>query len=153
MEIASSLLGMAHAHRACNKHSEAIGNTERALALQKAVVPSDENSIAKTLVLLGNIYQDFGDNAHAIDLYKQASIIFERIQRADSPTLAELFYNLGIVQARCEQLADAQSTLERSVKIYRRLWARGHPDRVLAENEYRRVFELRQKNKENSAQQ
>ena len=153
MEIASSLLGIAQAHRARNEHSEAIANTERALALQKAVVPSNENSIAKTLLLLGNIYQDFGDNDHAVDLYQQASIIFERIQRADSPTLAELFYNLGIVQARCEQLADAQSSLERSVKIYRRLWARGYPDRVLAENEYRRVCELRQKNKENSAQQ
>lgn len=153
MEIASSLLGIGHAHRARNEYSEAIANTERALALQKAVIPSDENSIAKTLVLLGNIYQDFGDHAHALDLYQQASIIFEQLQRADSPTLAEFFYNLGLVQVRCEALADAEMSLERSVKIYRRLWARGHPDRVLAENEYRRVLELQQKNKDNSAQQ
>lgn len=99
---------------------------------------------------MGNIYQDFGDHARAIDLYKQASIIFERTLRADSPILGELFFNLGTVQSHCGELADAQTSLERSVIIYRRLWARGHPDRVAAEEELRRVVQLRQtNNKEN----
>lgn len=114
--------------------------------MQKVAASPDENSIANTLVLLGNVYQDFGDHSRAIDLYKQAAVIFERILRADSPILAELFYNLGIVQSRCDALADAQSNLERSVLIYRRLWAKGHPDRVAAENELRRVVQLRPKN-------
>lgn len=57
------------------------------------------------------------------------------------------------MQARSEALADAQQSLERSVKIYRKFLPRGHQDRMPAENELRRIIQLRQKNKENSSQQ
>jgi hypothetical protein len=50
-------------------------------------------------------------------------------------------------------LADAQHSLERSVKIYKKLLPRGRQERVSAENELRRIVQLRQKNKENSVQQ
>jgi tetratricopeptide (TPR) repeat protein len=151
--IASCLIGLARAHLARREHSEAIANAERALALQEALVPPNETSVAMTLALLGNIYEDFGDSTHALVLCTKALILFERTLPANLAILAELLRNLGTIQSRFETLADAQHSLERSVKIYGKVLPRGHQERVSAENELRRIVQLRQKNKENSVQQ
>jgi tetratricopeptide (TPR) repeat protein len=121
--------------------------------LQENLEPPNETSVAAILALLSNIYQDSDDTTHALELCTKAFIIFERTLPADSPILAELLYNLGTIQSNCEALADAQDSFERSVKIYKKRLPKGHQDRILAENELRRIIELRQKNKENSIQQ
>lgn len=151
--IASSLFGIAQNHWARGEHTEAISNAERALALQEVAVPQNETNVATTLSLLGHIYQDSGDTTRALDVRTRALIIFEGTMPPDSPILAELLYNLGLLQLRSEALADAQKSLDRSVKIYRKILPKVHADRMVAENELRRVVQLRQKNKENSAQQ
>jgi tetratricopeptide (TPR) repeat protein len=151
--VASSLLGIANAYWALQEYSKAIASAEQALVLREALIPPNETSVAATLALLGNIYQDFGDTVHALDLCTRALILFERNVPADSPMLAELLYNLGIIQSISGALSDAKHSLERSVKIYRKILPKGHQDRVLAENELRNITELRQKNKQNSAQQ
>jgi tetratricopeptide (TPR) repeat protein len=146
IDITSSFIGIANAHRALHEYSEAIANAERALALQEALVPPNEKSVAITLALLSNMYQDSGDTAHALDLCTKALVLFERSVSASSPLLAELLCNLGTIQASTGELSEAQRNLERSVMIYRRLLFREHPDRVSAENELRRIIQLRQKN-------
>jgi tetratricopeptide (TPR) repeat protein len=146
----SNLLGITHAHSARREHSEAITSAERALSLQEALVPPNETSVATTLALLGKIYQDTGDSAHALDLCTKALIIYERTVPVYCPVLAELTYNIGTIQLSLDALTDAQHSFERSVKIYKRLVPRGHPDRTSAENEYRRVIQLIQTNKQNS---
>jgi tetratricopeptide (TPR) repeat protein len=148
--IASSLHAIAKTYWARGEHSEATANAEQALAIREALVPSNETSVATTLALLGDIYQDFGDTTHALTLYTKALTIFECTVSAQSPILAETLYKLGRIQSCSEALADAQNSLERSVKIYRKILPKGHQDRTLAENELRRIIQLRQTNKENS---
>ncbi len=148
--IASSLHAIAKTHLARREYSEAIANAEKALALREALVPPNETGVAATLALLGDIYQDFGDINHALTLCTKALAILERNVPANSPVLAKILYNLSILQSHSEELTDAQQSLERSVKIYRKILPKGHQDRVLVENELRRIIELRQKNKENS---
>ncbi|CAF2782598.1 unnamed protein product [Rotaria sp. Silwood2] len=148
--IASNLIEIANARWALHEYSEAIANAERALALQEAFVPVNETTIAATLALLGNIYQDFGDSTHALDLRTKALSLFERTVSNDSPVLAELLYKLGTMQLNAGALVDAQRSLERSYKIYRKFLPRGHQDRMSTENELRRVIQLRQKNKQKS---
>jgi tetratricopeptide (TPR) repeat protein len=146
----SNLLGIANARWARREHSEAITNAEKALTLQEALVPPNEICVATTLALLGKIYQDTGDSTHALELCTKALTLFERTVPVYCPILAELVYQIGTIQSSLDALTDAQQSFERSVKIYRRLVPRGHPDRTLAENEYRRVIQLIQTNKQNS---
>lgn len=136
-----------------HEYSEAISNAESALALREALVPPNEIKVASTLAFLSNIYQESGNITHAVDLCTKALIIYERTLPAYSPILAEILYKLGTIQSHSEALADAEHSFERSVKIYRRLFPRGHPDRMPAENELRRIIQLRDKNKENSIKQ
>lgn len=148
--IAANLVGIANAHWARHEYLEAIDNTQRALTLRESLVPPNETSIAATLAMLGNIYQDNGNNALAIDLCKKALILFERTLSPDSPMVADLLQNLGTMQLSMESLDDACHSFERAIKIYRKFLPQGHPDRITAENEYRRVVHLCQKNKNNS---
>ncbi|CAF0911025.1 unnamed protein product [Rotaria sp. Silwood1] len=148
--IASNLIGIANARWVRREYSDAIANAEQALALQEALVPPNETSMATTLTLLSNIYQDSGDSTRALDLCTKALPLFERTVPNDSPILAEFLYKLGTLQSNSEALVDAQRSLERSYKIYRKLLPRGHHDRMSTENELRRVMQLRQKNKQKS---
>ncbi|CAF2125877.1 unnamed protein product [Rotaria magnacalcarata] len=148
--LVSNFIGVAKCHSARREHSEAINNAERALALQEVLVPLNETSIGATLILLGNIYQDFGDNIHALEMCTKAFPHLERSVSDDSSTLAELLFKLGTMQSSLGALVDAQRSLERSYKIYKRLVPRGHEDRMLAENELRRVLRLRQNSNQKS---
>lgn len=118
--------------------------------MQEVLIPLNETSIGTTLVLLGNIYQDSGDNTHALEMCTKAFPLLERTVSDDSTILAELLFKLGTMQSSLGALVDAQRSLERSYKIYKRLVPRGHEDRMLAENELRRVLQLRQNNKQKS---
>ncbi|CAF3308764.1 unnamed protein product [Rotaria socialis] len=148
--LVSNFIGVAKCHLARREHSEAINNAERALALQEVLVPLNEASIGATLILLGNIYQDSGDNIRALEMCTKALPLLERTVSDGSSILAELFFKLGTMQSSLGALTDAQRSLERSYKIYKRLVPRGHEDRMLAENELRRVLQLRQNSKQKS---
>jgi len=148
--IASNLIGIANAHWARHECTEAIDNAQRALTLRENLVPINEASVAATLAMLGNIYQDYGNSALAIDLCKKALVLFQRTLSPDSPVLAELFYNLGLMELSMEVLDDACHNFEQAVKIYSKILPQGHPDRLAAEHEYRRVVQLYQKKRNNS---
>jgi tetratricopeptide (TPR) repeat protein len=148
--IASNLIGIANAHWAHQEYTEAIDNTQRALSIRENLVPPNEASVAATLAMLGNIYQDCGNSALAIDLCKRALVLFQHTLTPDSPVLAELFYNLGVMQLNMELLEDACHSFERAVQIYRKHLPRGHPDRLAAEHDYQRVVQLYHKKRNNS---
>jgi tetratricopeptide (TPR) repeat protein len=144
--IASNFVGIANAHWSRREYLEAIDNTQRALAIRESLVPLNEASLGATLAMLGNIYQDSGNIGLALDLCKKALAIFEHTLSADSPIIAELLYTLGTMQLDTELLDDAYHNFERVVKIYKKLLPHGHPDRIAAENDLRRVIHLHQKN-------
>lgn len=146
----SNLIGIAKCHLARREYSEAIVHAERAITLQEAHATSNEASLGMTLALLGNIYQDSGDNTHALESFTKALPILERTMPSDSPILAESLYKLGVMQSNSGALSDAQRTLEKSYKIYRKLVPKGHPDRAATEKEIRRIIKLRQNRKETS---
>jgi tetratricopeptide (TPR) repeat protein len=142
--IATNLIGLANAHWARHEYTEAVNYTQRALILRESLVPVNEASVAATLSILGSIYQDSGNIGLAIDLCKKALVLFERTLSSDSPILADLLCNLGVMQVSMESLEDAYRNFDRAVKIYQKFLPQDHPDRVAAENEYQRIVELHQ---------
>jgi tetratricopeptide (TPR) repeat protein len=144
--IGANYIGIANAHWARQEYTEAIDNAQRALTIRESLVPSNEASIAATLGVLANIYQDNGNNALGIELSKKALVTFERTLASDSPILAELFFNMGVMQSNMELFPDAYQSFERAVKVYRKFLPEGHPDLVAAEDEQRRVQQLIQTN-------
>ena len=151
--IASNLIGIANAHWSRREYPEAIDNTQRALVIRESIVPSNEASVAATLAMLGNIYQDSGNIGLALDLCRKALVLFERTLSADSPIIAELFYSMGTMQLDTDLIDDAYHSFERVVRIYRKILPQGHPDRIAAENDLRRVIHLHQKKMKRLQQQ
>jgi tetratricopeptide (TPR) repeat protein len=140
--IGANYIGISNAHWARQEYSEAIDNAQRALTLRESLLPRNEASIAATLGMLGNIYQDSGNNALGIELSKKALTTFERTLASDSPILAELLFNMGIMQSNMELYADACNSFERAAKVYRKFLPEGHPDLMAAEDEHQRVAQL-----------
>lgn len=148
--IASNLVGIANAHWARREYPEAIDYAQRALQLRENLIPSNDASVAATLGMLGNIYQDCGNIALALELCKRSFRMFERTLSPDSPILAELLCNLGTMQLSMEFLADACRSFERAVGIYKKCLPQGHSDLVAAEKDHQETLRLYQKKKKES---
>ncbi len=144
IKLLSHLIGIANAHWSCHEYPEAIDNAQRALAIRENLVPLNEASVAATLAMLSNIYQDSGNSALALDLSKKALVIFQRTLPSNSPILAELFYNVAIMQISMGLFGDACGSFERSIKVYKKFLPEGHPDLLSTEDEYRQVVKLYQ---------
>ncbi|CAF4692183.1 unnamed protein product, partial [Rotaria magnacalcarata] len=77
-----------NAHRDRQELSDALDNAQRALLIQKSLVPINESSVATTLAALANIHYDLGDTSQALDLDMEALQVFERLLSPNAPTLA-----------------------------------------------------------------
>jgi tetratricopeptide (TPR) repeat protein len=59
---ATSLVAISNTYWTRLEYEEAITSAERALVLHKTLVPYNEIEVGKTLAMLGNIYQDCGND-------------------------------------------------------------------------------------------
>lgn len=147
--IASNLIGIANTHWARHEYPEAIDHIQRALVIRESFVPLNKPSVAATIAILASIYQDCGNIALALDLSKKALNLFESLPSTDPSILADLHYDLGTMQISTDSFDDAYHSFESAVKIYSKILPQGHPDRVAAEHDLQRVFDLHKKNKIN----
>ena len=136
---AEIFVAMSETYLQYRQYEQAIQYAEQALTLQENSKSCNEFTRAKTLALLGNIYQECGKLNKALDRYLQALNILEHLQPIDLFLLAEVLNNLGTIQQDLRVNNEALIYFERAVEIYKGILPHGHPERVSAEMDFERA--------------
>lgn len=108
--------------------------------------PPIYEDIAAGLAVLANIYHDCGDDIRALELVKEAVAIFERCSSPESVLLVSTLNNMATIQVSAGLINDAILTFIRALQICERTVPEGHPRRIAANNNIRRVILMHEQN-------
>ncbi|CAF0924362.1 unnamed protein product [Rotaria sp. Silwood1] len=139
VSIANNLIGMANAHWGQENLPEALSRAQEALKLNESIEHGNDLNLALNLAVLANIYHKGGYDAKALEFARRAMAILERYDRPDSLALASVLNNLATIQVALRSIPDAQTNLNRALKICKTILPEGHPKRVTMENNFKRL--------------
>ncbi|CAF2066721.1 unnamed protein product [Rotaria magnacalcarata] len=140
--MANNLIGMANAHWGKDNLPEALNHAEEALKINESPEYRNDLNLAVNLTILANIHHKGGNNARAFKFVQRAMAILQRSRSPDSLTLASVLNNLGAIQVALTLYFDAHTSLNRALKICKKILPEGNPKRVTMETNIRRTKEI-----------
>ena len=114
--------------------------------INESIELGNEANIAANLGILANIYHSTGDDIRALGLATRALTLLERFVSSDSSSLAPLINNIGTIQISMNLFSDALLSFIRVLHICERTLPKGHPKRVVIENNVRQLSAMQQYN-------
>jgi CHAT domain-containing protein len=120
----------ADVYRAQNKHADATGLYERALAIQEEKLGKDHPEVADTLTSLADLYYLQTKYLDAQGLYRRALAIREAKLGKDDPEVARTLTALADSYYRQGKYSDAEGLYQRALVIREAKLGKDHPDVV-----------------------
>jgi tetratricopeptide (TPR) repeat protein len=114
--VASNLIGIANADWGQQNLSEALKYAQQALTLNESIKPDNDLGIGTNLAILANIYHSIGDDVRALKIATEAMTIMENCVSRDSPVLATLLNNIGVIQLSLGLFTDAQLSYQQDIQ-------------------------------------
>jgi len=111
--------------KASNPETQALA--ERAVATKEKLLGPDHPELAKSLNLLGILFDIAGDHARAKLCFEQVLAIREKAFGPDHPEVAKPLHNLGRVAWTMGDYAAAKPFLERALAIRQKVLGPDHP--------------------------
>jgi tetratricopeptide (TPR) repeat protein len=124
--IATMENNLCHSLRRLGRLDEAEAACQRSLELRSIALGPNHPETGRTLVGLGNVLNERGDYAGAIEYYERALTLLTAAFGERSPHLLEALVNLGNVADTFGDHARAELALSRALAIQRRELAADH---------------------------
>jgi tetratricopeptide (TPR) repeat protein/predicted Ser/Thr protein kinase len=115
-----------------DKHEEARGYHEGALAMHEKALGSEHPRVATSLNNLGTVAYEEGKYDEARGYYARALTIYEKALGPEHPNVAPSLVNLGLVAETEGKYDEARSYYERALAIRERALGPEHPDLAIS---------------------
>ncbi len=120
-DLAKTLIRLGTALSSCDRDAEAKAMLERAIEVQSKIEPRDNRGLASNLAKLGRALIGIGDFAAAELRIRSAIGMLEEQKDDESKEYAEALAALGSLELARARYKEAQSEIERSLAIRRRI--------------------------------
>jgi tetratricopeptide (TPR) repeat protein len=115
--LANALLNLGKCYTRLGREETAMQNFLHALEISEKI--GDEKLVGLTYKLIGNSYYFNNENSLALNFYRRALLINEKIK--DEETAADLQNNIALVYISTDKLDSALLNLQKSADAYERL--------------------------------
>ena len=143
-DIAADLMNWADFAEQRGSYAEAAVHAEKALSIEEGWFGPDHPEVASALTFLGSAMSLQGQDQQAIPLLQRALTIRERVYGPSSvsPT-AQTLNALGTAEMRAGHLAEAESSCQRALAMYRKIYPAGDVSVGVVLSNLSRVLYLR----------
>ncbi|CAF4178891.1 unnamed protein product, partial [Rotaria sordida] len=138
--LAASYGNVASVYDNMGEYSKALSSYERALHIDKKVLPPNHPDLASDYNNIGSVYENMGEYSKALSSYERSLEIRKIALPPNHPDLAASYNNIGSVYDDMGEYSKALSSYEKDLEISLKALPPNHPDLAKSYNNIGNVY-------------